>query len=293
MRIGGGVAHARAARHKGGRMGRTGVDTGGQGGYMAEDVWTAAGMEHARAAALHQCAAMDACRHSWAARVDVGRALGDAAGANGRIVGGAGNRVSRSAIAETGAAMQRAVDALERASAEFGLAARLSGMSAGGWDMAERAFASAGRGEWRRTARERFDEARRLEGALKEWADRSRSAACTVDESARGWVDDTADWKDGAEMDGDVGRWMETQGQMQAVADRDLKYAEEMARETDAAVRAAAEDLERITIEAGRRTAALGWVPSAAGHAESDEARRAAAALKEGMEAAVRAERGG
>ena len=274
------------------------MESGGRNEHKAEDVWAAAGMEHARAAALHQCATLDACRHSWAARVDGGGALGDAAGANGRVVGGEGNTVSRSAIAETGSAMQRAVDALDRAAVEFGLAARLSGMSADGWRMAENAFARAGNGEWRRIARGRSDEARKMAKTLNTWAERSRSAAGTLGQSARGWVDDTADWEDGAEMEGGAGRWMERQGQLQAVADRERGHAEEMARETDGAARVAAEDLARIAIEAGRRTASVGGWADAAARAEArDRAgtgalREAADALKDAMEAARQAERG-
>lgn len=224
--------------------------------------------------------------------MDGGGALKDAAGARGRIVGGAGNTVSRSAIAATGAAMQRGIDALDRAAVEFGLAARLSGMAADGWDMAEKAFARAGYGRWERTARERSGEARKMARTLGAWAERSRSSAASLGRSAREWVGGTAKWEDGAVMDGGRGRWMERQGELRAAAGRERGHAEEMARQTGAAARVAAGDLERIAFEAGRRTAALGWAASDADHAESGELREAGAALREGMEAARQAEGG-
>ena len=268
------------------------MEKGGRNGGAAADVWAAAGMGHARAAALHRCAALDACLHSWAARVDGSGALGDAADARGRIVGGEGNTVSRSAIAATGAAMQRGVDALDRAAVEFGLAARLSGMAADGWDMAEKAFARAGYDKWERTARERSGEGRKMARTLGAWAERSRSTAGTLGQSAGEWVAGTADWPDGAVMEGGRGRWTDRQGELQAAARRERGHAEEMVRQTHAAARVAAGDLERIILEAGRRTDALGWVASAADRAESADLREAAAALGEGMEAARQAEKG-
>ena len=80
-------------------------------------------------------------------------------------------------MAETGAAMWRAVDALDRAAAGFGLAAGLSGTTAKGWEMAENAFARAGHSRWRRTARERSGGARKMAATLSARAERSRQAA--------------------------------------------------------------------------------------------------------------------
>ena len=269
----------------------------GPGGKVA-DVWAAAGMEHARAAASHQCATMDACRHSWKARVDAGDAMLDAAVANGRVVGREGGRVSRGAIAETSMAMQRAIDALDRAAVEFSLASKLSAATADGWARAEEALGRAGHG-WVRTAREQSDEARQMAQTLGRWADKSRLLARMFRRSAGEWVADTAEWKDGGRPPVDMDRWMEKQGALVKVANDERAMAENMARCTDAAAKVAAEELARVITEARRRRGAAVLAASTmtartkgaapGGASGSDALGEAAEALDEGVDAANQA----
>ena len=283
-------------RHKGRRMRRAGV---GSDATEAADVWAAAGMAHARAAALHQCATIDACRHSWAARGDAADEMKKAAVANGRAVGGGGRgggRISRDAIAESGAALHRAVDALDRAAVEFGLAAKLSKESADGWARAEAALARAGH-RLARVARTRSDEAREMAHMLGTWAKGSRDSAGTLGRSAGEWVADTADWKDGEEAEVDMDAWMERQGGMVGVADTARSMAEDMARTADEAARVAAGDVERVAAEAEPLLAAAARAGDGGNGcstaSSTRELRDAEAALRAGMEAAERASGGG
>lgn len=261
-------------------------------------MWAAAGMAHARAAALHQCATIDACRHSWAARGDAADAMKKAAVANGRVVGrgDGGGRINRGAIAESAAALQRAVDALDRAAVEFGLAAKLSKESADEWARAGEALARAR--HWRAdNAKERSDEAQKMARTLGMWAKRSRGSAGTLGRSAEEWVADTADWKDGEEAEVDMDAWMERQGGLVEVADAEQSMADTMMRSTDEAARVAAGDLKRVAAEAEQR---LGAAARAGGGGNgcrttpsTCELRDAEAALRDGMEAAERAAGGG
>ena len=263
-------------------------------------MWAAAGMAHARAAALHQCATIDACRHSWAARADAGDAMKTAAVASGRVVGGGGdgdgNRISRGAIAESTAALQRAMDALDRAAVEFGLAAKLSKESADEWARAEAALARAGHG-LARVAKERSDEAKKMARTLGTWAKNSRGSAGTLGRSAEEWVADTADWKDGEEAEFDRDEWMERQGRLLEAADAARSLAEAMARSTDDAARVAAGDLERVAAETEERLCMAARAGDGGNGCRTmssmDELRDAEAALRAGMEAAERATGGG
>ena len=282
-------------RHKGRRARRGGVD----GDVIeAADVWAAAGMAHARAAALHQCATIDACRHSWAARIDAGDAMKKAAVANGRVVGRGkgGGRISRDAIAESAAALQRAVDALDRAAVEFGLAAKLSEESADGWARAEAALGRAGH-RLARVAKERSDEAHKMARTLGAWAKKSRGSAGTLGRSAGEWVADTADWKDGEEAEVDMDAWMERQGGLVAVADTERSMAEAMVRSTDEAARVAAGDLERVAAETEQRLGAAVRAGDGGNGPRTmsslRDMRDAEAALKDGLEAAEKAATGG
>ena len=262
-------------------------------------------MAQARAAAAHQCATLDACRHAWAAKVNAGREMQRAADANGRVVGGGsgsggsggsgaaggGGQASKRAIAETAAAMHRAVDALEGAAVEFSQAARLSGAAADWWARAAAALGRSGLAGAERAARERGEEARKMARTLDDWAGNSRHAARKLGAAAAGWVEDTADWEDGCRMDGG-GRdeWMASRDAMREAADGERAMAEDMERQTAGAARVAAGELARVAADSDRRAAA------ARGELEGEEggpgAREAAAAWKEGMEAAERAARG-
>lgn len=286
--------------HKGGhvrRGGGMGSDEAGREDAIVEaDVWAAAGMAHARAAALHQCATLDACRHSWAARSDAGDAMKKAALANGRVVGAVGGRICRGAIAESAAELRRAVDALDAAGVEFGLAAKLSKESADGWARAGAALARAGH-RTARTARERSEEARKMAQTLGMWAKRTRGSSSELGRSAGEWVADTAGWRDGDDLEVDRDAWMERQGELVAVADAELSMAEAMVRRTDEAARAADGDLERVAAEAERRLAAAARAADdgggeSAASSSSSGLQEAEAALRDGVEAAGRAASG-
>lgn len=301
-----------AERHKGGRVRGQSVGTNGGGGGSSgsggnpggdvADVWAAAGMEHARAAAAYQCATMDACRHSWKARVDVGNAMRDAAVANGRVAGeGEGGRVSRGAIAEVGRAMQHGIDALDSAAVEFSLAAKLSAAAADGWARAEEALGRAGHG-WAGTAREQSDEARLMAQTLRGWEKKSRMSADALRRSAGEWVEGTAEWRDGGRLPADRDQWMERQGELVDVANDELTMAREMARSTDTAARVATKDLARVATEARRQrgaaalavekiTSARAAAASGGGGPGSDALREAVDALQEGVDAASQAVR--
>ena len=241
-------------------------------------------MAQARAGAAHQCATLDACRHAWAARASAGSAMQMAADANGRIVGRAGGLVSRSAIAETAAAMQRAVDALEAAAAEFGQAARLSAATAQWWARAAKSLGRGGLGEMATAARERDEEARKMVRTLDRWSRASRQEARGFQKSASGWVANTAGWKDGHRMDriADRDGWMASRSAMRRAADAERSRAEDMERQTAWGARAAAGELARVAADSDRRAAALGVL-------DGPDAQEAAAAWTEGMEAAGRA----
>ena len=208
-----------------------------------------------------------------------------AASANRRVVGGDG-QVSKRAIAETAAAMQRAVDAPEAAAAEFSQAARLSGVTADWWARAAGALGRGGLAGTERAARERAEESRKMVRTLDQWAGKSRHAARKFMEAAAGWVADTAEWGDGCRMDGSVrDEWAASKDAMREAADRERAMAEEMERQTAGAARAAAGELARVAADSDRRAAA------ARGELEEAEphAREAAAAWREGTEAAERA----
>lgn len=249
--------------------------------------WAAAGMAQARAAAAHQCATLDACLHAWTAKANAGDAMRAAAGANGRVVGGGGGRISRRAIAETAAAMHRAVDALDGSAAEFGQAARLSEASAEWWARAAGALGRGGMASRERAARERAEESRRMAETLDEWAGGSAETARMFRDAAAGWVANTAEWDDGCRMDGG-GRaeWMASRDAMREAADGELARAEEMGRHTARAARIAAGELAHVAADSDRRAAA------ARGELEGPDAQEAAAALRDAVAAAERAATG-
>ena len=119
-----------------------------------------------------------------------------------------------------------------------------------------------------------------------QWAGKSRHAARKFMEAAAGWVADTAEWGDGCRMDGSVrDEWAASKDAMREAADKERAMAEEMERQTAGAARAAAGELARVAADSDRRAAA------ARGELEEAEphAREAAAAWREGMEAAERA----
>ena len=284
-------------------VGRNGGGGNGNGGGTiagaVEDVWAAAGMEHARAAAMHQCSTMDACQHSWMARVDAGDAMRDAAVANGRVVGESGGRISRGAIAENAAAMDRAADALDRAAVEFRMASKLSVMAADGWARAAKALERSRHGE-ASAVHSRSDDARKMAQTLEAWAEKSRLSAVDFRRSAGEWVRDTAKWPDGSMFDGDRDEWMKSQGVLLSVAGEERTMGEKMLKSTDETAQVAACDLRQIAAEADRRTgaaelaaanavAAATAVPASVDRAGFDAMREAAAALREGMEAARQA----
>ena len=208
-----------------------------------------------------------------------------AADANGRIVGRAGGRVSGSAIAQTAAAMQRAVDALEGAAAEFGQAARLSAATAQWWARAAKSLGRGGVDGMVPVARERDEEARKMAKTFDRWAGSSRKEARRFQKSASGWVKSTGDW-DGCRMDrgGDRDGWKARTNAMRKAADAERARAEDMERQTARGARAAAGELAQVAADSDRR--------AAQGALDGPDAQKAAAAWREGMEAAGRAEAG-
>ena len=258
---------------------------GGREAGEAAEVWAAAGVEHARAASGRQCAALDACWHAWTAKAASGEAMLKAADANGRVGAGAGNRVSRGAIAEAAAAMRQAIDAMDRAAVEFRQTANLSSAAADGWARAEESLVRAGLAGRGRAARDRSDEARRMTQTMEALADQSRASADRFREAADGWVAYTADWEDGDEIAGDRSMWLARRGEVEAVVDDERARAVEMARRTQEAARLAEGELARITADSKMLTAA------AVGKLEGLDEPDAEAALRKGMEEARRAVR--
>ena len=211
-----------------------------------------------------------------------------AADANGRIVGMAGGRVSGSAIAQTAAAMQRAVDALEGAAAEFGLAARLSEATAQWWARAAKSLGRGGVDGMVPVARGRDEAARKMAGTLDMWAGNTREDARRFQESASRWAASRAAWEDGCRMDnsgGEMDGWTANANAMRKAADAERARAEDMGRQTAGAARAAAGELARVAADSDRRAAAVGAL-------DGPDAQEAAAAWREGMEAAGRAGEG-
>lgn len=256
---------------------------GGQKAGKAAEVWAAAGMEHARAASGRQCAALDACWHAWTAKAAAGEAMLNAIHANGRVAGVEGGRISRDAIAEAAAAMQRGIDALDRAAVEFSQAASLSTVAADWWARAEETLARAGRAGRGRAARDRSDEARKMTQIMEEHADHSRTSADRFRKAADGWVAHTSDWEDGEEVAGRRSLWLARRDEVKAVVDDERARAEGMARRTQEAARLAEGELARMTADSKMLTAEV------VGRLEGLGTPDAVAALREGMERAKQA----
>ena len=215
-----------------------------------------------------------------------------AADAKGRIAGGGGSggpradrTAAKRAVAEMPASIQRAVDALEAASAEFGQAAKLSEATADWWARAAESFGRAGQAGLEGPASVRGEEARKMARTLDEWAGRSGQTAGKFRAAATGWVADTAGWReDGRAMDGvDRDRWLASGDTMREAADGARALADDMVQKTDRAARVAADELAHTAAESDRRAAAAG------DDLARPDAQDALAAWKEGMEAAERA----
>ena len=258
----------------------------GYGGTSSDQaaVWAAAGTAYAHAASAMHCAVMDACRHAWTAKVDAGRAMGDAAASHGRVVG-ADNTVNGRAVGETATAMRRTVDAIERSAVEFGQAARLSTATADAWEHAGEALGRAGLDDRARAVRGLSDEARDMARTLGGMADMSRERAALLGQNAAEWVRDTSDWEDGCELVGKRDAWMASGDALQAAATEERVRSDEMLQSTERVVREAAGDLEKVAAEAGRFADAVN------GRLDGADVQEAAAAWREGREAAAKAVR--
>ena len=272
-------------RHKDGRTGRGRVEQDGQSEDRAADVWGVAGMEHARAASARQCAAIDACRLAWAAEAESGGALRDLVRANDAIVDGPGGGIRRGPIADAAAALRRTIDAIERAAVEFSQASKLSVVAADEWERAAHAFDRAGLVDKPRAARCRADEARKMARGMEGQAARSRKSADTFGKAADGWVARTADWEDGDRACCGMGGWAERRGGALDMADRRRKRAEDMERSTQESARLAEIESDHMAAKTEDLAAKADAI------LEEIEAPEAAAALREGREAAVRAVR--
>ena len=267
-------------------------DGGGGGGGDSltedgdvEDVWGAAGMEHARAASARQCAAIDACRHAWAAEAESGGALRELVGANDEIVAGPGGRIRRGPIADAAAALRRTIDAIERAAVEFSQASKLSDVAADGWERAAKALGMAGLADRAGAARGRAGEAREMARGMEGHAARSRASAETFGQAADRWVANSAEWEDGDVVASGADGWQERRGGALDIADERKKMAEEMERRTRDAARRAEEESAQMNANADVLTAAaVAWL-------EGRDEPEAKAALEEGIEAAARAAR--
>lgn len=266
--------------------GREGADDG------TATVWTAAGMEHARAASARQCAALDACWHGWTAQAEGAGAIVKAVRANRRAVSGVGGRAGRKgAAAEAVSGMQRAIDVVDGAGVEFSQAAKLSDIAADGWARAEGAFGRAGQAERRRAAHGRSDEARKMARAMEVYAARSRESAGRLRSAADGWVTTAARLGSGEGPVADVVAgegirdiWLARRDEMIEAADGKRRRAVEMARRTRVSAKMA-------EIESARMAADSKVLTEGAMARLKNElyAPNAAAALREGMEAASRA----
>ena len=258
-------------------------------------VWAAAGIEYARAASAHQRASLDACWHAWMAQGRGAGSIVKAIRANGRAASATGGRAGRrGALAEAGAEMQRGMDAIEGSAVEFSQTAKLSGMAADAWDRAEYAFARAPHGERARAAHGRSAEARRMAKEMKRYEVRSRASARKMKSAIDGWVASTAAWGD---FDGPVGGggsggeesdgrrvWLARRDEMAGAADEKRAKAEELARRTMVSARMVEVEGARMAADSKALTArAIGRLD------EGLDAPEAAAALREGMEAAGRA----
>ena len=251
----------------------------------AADVWSAAGMEQARAASARQCAAIDACRHAWTAEAESGTALLEVVRANDGIVAGPGGGVRRGPIADAAAALRRSIDAMERAAVEFSQASKLSDVAADGWGRAAEAFGRAGTIDRIRAARDRADEARKMARGMEGHAARSRASAASFEEAANGWVARSAEWEDGDTVVRGSDGWPERRDRAQGVAEGRRARAEDMAQRTLAAARLA--EAESAHLAAGTKSLTAGAVALL----KNLHAPEAAAALRDGMEAASRAVR--
>lgn len=242
-------------------------------------------MEHARAASARQCAAIDACRHAWTAEAESGAALLDVVRANDGIVAGPGGSVRRGPIADAAAALKRSIDAMERAAVEFSQASKLSDVAADGWGRAAEAFGRAGTADRTRAARDRADEARGMARGMEGHAARSRASAASFGRAADGWVAESAGWEDGDTVVRGSDGWQERRDRARGVAEGRRARAEDLAQRTLEAARLA--EAESAHLAAGTRSLTAGAVALL----EKVHAPEAAAALRDGMEAASRAVR--
>ena len=258
----------------------------------AADVWTAAGVEHARAASARQCAALDACWHAWTAQAEGAGAIVRAVRANRRAVSGVGGRAGRKgAAAEAVSEMQRAIDVVEGAGVEFSQAAKLSDIAAGGWARAGDALGRAGRDERCRAARDRSDEASKMARAMEVYAARSRESAAKLRSAADGWVTTAARLGSGDGPVADVvagegmrDKWLARRDEMIEAADGKREMAVEMARRTRMSARMA--EAESAQLAADSKVFTAGAVARLKNELHAPDA---AAALREGMEAASKA----
>ena len=267
---------------------------GGAGGKRCEDdraekdsVWTAAGVEYARAASARQRASLDACWHAWKAQGRGAESIVKAIEANGRAASATGGRAGRrGALAEAGAEMQRGTDAIEGAAVEFSQAAKLSGMAADWWSKAEYAFAMGRQGERAGAADGRSVEARSMAKAMRQYAARSRASARKMKSAIGEWAASIAAWGDfdgpvdGGEGDGRRA-WTARRDEMLGAANDSRADAENLARRTTASARLIDVEGARLAADSKALTAsAIGRL------SEGLHAPEAAAALREGMEAA-------
>lgn len=267
---------------------------GGAGGKSSEDgrveedsVWTAAGVEYARAASARQRASLDACWHAWTGQGRGAGSIAKAIAANGRAAAATGGRAGRrGALAEAGAEMQRGMDAIEGSAVEFSQAAKLSGMAADWWNKAEYAFAMGRQGERARAADGRSAEARSMAKAMRQYAVRSRASARKMKSAIGEWAASTAAWGDfdgpvvGGEGDGRRA-WLARRDEMLGAANDSRADAEEMARRTTASARLV--DVEGARLAADSKALTAGAIGRLS---EGLDAPEAAAALRKGMEAA-------